>query len=480
MAAIRPGMWRKGFLIGGLAIVVGLGMIAGAGWVTGPSAFQVEGSSMAPDTGAYHPPLIRAPMVSPGGFAFVSNFEDGTMDGWTSVSGSASVSTSTAYYGEPSLQLAVGKSEPGIVSHGLPGAQGALSFQVAMNAGTSAGYLTLADSNGAAVMAVGVSNGNVVAGPTPDSAQVVEPVPTGTAYPSGWVYLTGNLVNVSTKASASWELQFFVDRTDVVAASLAVPRAGSSTGIRLLTTSGTVYFTNVIVTTGQIPIYFPGYNNMMGYGQGSGLVVQLLPAYTTVRAEMTLHSWDAPQAGILSFQINALNLYGTTRSSCVGFYQLGIDLNPDGMIAPWWVNGRNCIAHYFQHSMNAHILPGLASPKETHLVLTITDNGSNHSIDFQIVDTSVAPVAYFNASVPYSGTAFYGMYTQMEWQPCCSAFPISQYELSATLYHMQLTDATGATVPLKSDYMVPFILDAPPSWSLGYYDDTNLGYGQLA
>jgi len=28
--------------------------------------------------------------------------------------------------------------------------------------------------------------------------------------------------------------------------------------------------------------------------------------------------------------------------------------------------------------------------------------------------------------------------------------------------------------------MVPFILDAPPSWNFGYYDDTSQGYQQLA
>lgn len=455
-------------------------MIAAAGLAVGPTAIMAPGAMAAQEAGTYHPPSSRAPMISPTGFAFVTNFEDGTMDGWTTVAGTAAVTTTTTYSGEPSLQLAAGNNKPGIVSLPLPRENQTLSFQVALNAGSGAGYLAFVDGNANPVAAVGVSGGSVMAGPTIASSQVIEAVPAGTAYPSGWVYLTGNLINVSAKGTIAWTLQFFVDRTDIVAANVSVPAAGTTAGIILETTSGTAYYTNVIATTYGIPTYLPGYNNMMGYGQGSGLVVQLLPAYTTVRAEMVLHSWDTPQAGILSFQINALNLYGTTRSSCVGFYQLGIDLNPDGNIAPWWVNGRNCIAHYFQHSMNAHVLPGIASPPETHLVLTITDNVANHSIDFQIVDTSLDPIAYFNASVPYSGTAFYGMYTQMEWQPCCSAYPIAQYQLSASLDHLELTDATGATIPLKSDYMVPFILDAPPSWNFGYYDDTNLGYAQLA
>ncbi len=473
-------MGRKGFSVLALALLIGSGMIATAGLMTGPTVPSAPATLAAESLGAYHPPLVRAPMIAPAGFAFVSNFEDGTLDGWTTLSGSAAISTATTYSGEPSLELAAGGSAPGVVRHALAQENSTLSFQVAIAAGAGAGYLCLVDGANHPVMAVGVSNGNVVAGADIGTATVVEAVPTGTAYPSGWVYLTGNLFNVSTKSSVGWALQFFVDRTDLVAANLSLPNLGSYAAAALETTSGTAFYSNVIVTTYGIPTYLPGYNNMMGYGQGSGLVVQLLPAYTTVSAEMVLHSWDTPQAGILSFQINALNLYGTTRSSCVGFYQLGIDLNPDGMIAPWWVNGRNCIAHYFQHSMNAHILPGIASPAETHLLLSITDNESNHSIDFQIVDTSVAPTAYFNASVPYSGTEFYGMYTQMEWQPCCSNFPIAEYQLNAALYHLQLMDRTGATIPLKSDYMVPFVLDAPPSWNFGYYDDTNLGYQQLA
>ncbi len=455
-------------------------MIAGAGWAAGPTSVSAQSVGSTQEAGTYHPPMVRAPMVTPGGFAFVSNFEDGTMTGWSSVSGTAAVSTTTTYAGEPSLQLATKGSQPGIVSHGFPPQDRTLSFQVALNAGTNAGYLGFADAGGNLVVVVGVAGGNVVAGPNLATTRAVEPVPMGTAYPDGWVYLAGNLFNRSTKSSTAWTLQFFVDRTDNVTANISVPDAGASEAVLLETTSGSAYFSNVIVTTNGIPTYLPGYNNMMGYGQGSGLVVQLLPAYTTVRAEMILHSWDTPQTGILSFQINALNLYGTTRSSCVGFYQLGIDLNPDGMIAPWWVNGRNCIAHYFVHSMNAHILPGIPSPPETHLVLTITDNEASHSIHFQIVDTSVDPVAYFNASVPYSGTAFYGMYTQMEWQPCCSAYPIEQYRLSAELFDMQLTDANGDSVPLTSAYMVPFILDAPPTWNFGYYNDASLGYAQLA
>ena len=473
-------MWRRGLLVGEVAVLLTFVVIAGAWAVSVPSVPAPPPTYAVQDVGTYHPPIVRAPMISPAGFAVVSNFEDGTLDAWTSVSGTASISSTTTYSGEPALQLAPGTKLPGLATHTVPKENNTLSFQVAMNAGTSTGYFGLLDGKNAAVFVVGVTGGNVVAGSDPATAQVVEAVPTGTAYPPGWVYLTGNLVNVTGKSATGWALQLFVDRTDIVAANLSLSNVGDYALEFLQASSGTVYYSNIVLTTYGIPTYLPGYNNMMGYGQGSGLVVSLLPAYTNLRAEMILHSWDTPQTGILSFQINALNLYGTTRSSCVGFYQLGIDLNPQGMIAPWWVNGRNCIAHYFIHSMSPSIQPGIASPRETHLVLTITDNVANHSIDYQIVDTTVHPWAYFNASVPYSGTPFYGMYTQMEWQPCCSNYPIEKYQLSAALYSIQVTNAAGVTVPLKSDYMIPFILDAPPSWNFQYYDDATLGYGQMA
>jgi hypothetical protein len=54
---------------------------------------------------------------------------------------------------------------------------------------------------------------------------------------------------------------------------------------------------------------------------------------------MVLGSWNVPETGILSFQINAINCYGATYYSCVGFFQLGMDIDPDGHIAPWYVEG---------------------------------------------------------------------------------------------------------------------------------------------
>jgi hypothetical protein len=138
---------------------------------------------------------------------------------------------------------------------------------------------------------------------------------------------------------------------------------------------------------------------------------------------MNLDSWDTPQVGILSFQINAMDYYGTvsTAHSCVGLYQLGIDLNPGGYIAPWYVPGKNCVAHYFLSSQSPAVQTGVYTGPGTHLTLTIFDDRNAKAVVFTIVVTSPAltkPLT-FTASRPYNGTEFYGTYTQLEFQPCC-------------------------------------------------------------
>ena len=44
-----------------------------------------------------------------------------------------------------------------------------------------------------------------------------------------------------------------------------------------------------------------------------------------------------------------MNYIGTVDSTCHGFFQLGVDLDPGGYIAPGTVPGTNCVAHYFGH-----------------------------------------------------------------------------------------------------------------------------------
>ena len=434
----------------------------------------------AEDLGAFHAPLRRSPAQgTAGAFAFVSNFEDGGLDGWTGLMGSApSVTMKTTYFGEPSLKSAAnGGVQISNASAGFVTGGSFVSFQVAVNSGKGAATFGLADAGHGFVAIVGVSDGEVWAGGSLSTLSDVGPVPPDTAYPAGWVYLSANVYEAGSK-TPNWIMDLYVDRSDSIAASVPVPHAADYAEALLETTSGTAYYTDIVATTYEIPIYIPGYNNMEGYGQGSGLLVQLLPAYTNLTAEMTLNSWDVPQEGILSFQINAMNYYGTTRSSCQGFFQLGIDLDPSGTIAPWYVPGKNCYAHYFLPSMNPAVVPGVPSPFGTHLELTILDDVASKAVVFTIVDTTIGQT--WTASIPYSGTMFYGMYTQIEWQPCCSTFPIEAYAFSGTLYHEMITTAAGSVQGLTSTYMLPFTLDAPPHWSLTYYQDATFGYDQLA
>jgi len=427
-----------------------------------------------------------------GAFAFVSNFADGLLDGWTSVSGtSPSVSTSTTYSGEYSLESSGSSSLPQIdlANTGFITGDSFLSFQVAIDAGTASGFFGIysgSASSPSAVAVVGVVSGEVVVGPNLGSLQNVEPVPGGTAYPTGWVLVSANVYDASTHSNptAGWVMQVYVDQTVAVNLAVSVPSASGYSGVMIETTTGTVHYSDIVVSTYEIPNSIPGYNNMEGYGQGSGSVVKLLPPFTTLSAEMVLNSWDIPQVGILSFQINAMNYYGTvsTAHSCVGFFQLGIDLNPAGYIAPWYVTGRNCVAHYFISSQSPHIQTGVYAGPNTHLTLSIFDDTNAKKIVFTEVVSSPAlsPPVIFSASRPYNGTEFYGTYTQMEFQPCCNKFPIQDYKFSGQLYDIQTTQAGGTPQNLQANYMLPFMLDAPTSWYLAYYQGSISGYQQTA
>ncbi|MEM0159127.1 MAG: hypothetical protein QW812_06420, partial [Thermoplasmataceae archaeon] len=283
-----------------------------------------------------------------GTFAFVSEFTSGGTPasyGWETLSGNPSIQSSVNYYGEPSLQLMQGTSlfsDRNIT----PGDQ-LVSFQVAINSAGGNGSISIVNSQNQSVACIAINGSLVYAGTSQHSLKEVGSIPTTSAYPAGWAYISANLLNASTHKTEKWELQLFVDQTDSVFANITVPGGYSYSGIILSSSFGTVYMTDIIFTSYEIPIYLPGYNNMEGYGQGSGLIVSLLKPFTILHANMILGNWTALQQGILSFQINAMNYYGATRSTCVGFFQLGIDLDPNGTISPWYVAGTNCFAHYF-------------------------------------------------------------------------------------------------------------------------------------
>jgi len=418
---------------------------------------------------AHYPLPSRAASAISGAFSFVSNFEDGLLDGWASISGTPPVVTSSpSFSGEPVLSSLASSTIPQVdtANKGFITGDSLISFQVAISAGSGTGFFGLGDQK-KPVALVGVSKGDVVAGASAGSLVSLGPVPKGTSYPKGWVYLAANI----NSTSAGWVMSVFIDNSKVVTETLNVPAAGGYTDAIIMTTSGSVSYTDIVVMSYPIPLVIPGYNNMEGYGQGSGLLVSLLPAYYNLTGQMTLDSWNTPQRAILSFQINAMNSTGTTESTCAGFFQLGIDIDPKGTIQPWYVPGVDCESTWFAPHPTA-------TPPGSHLVLSIVDDWVAKKIRFTIADTTIGQT--FTTSIPYRGSLFFSTYTQLEFQPCCNRYPIRDYQFTGSLYGLQITTKDGKTAGLTGGYMLPFILDTPPSWDFTYYQTVISGYQQIS
>jgi hypothetical protein len=347
-----------------------------------------------------------------------------------------------------------------------------------MDVSAGTGYFGLEGPSGP-VATIGVRNGSVVAGSSPTSSGILGPVPTGSAQPSGWVELIGFVYRTGSGTSIAYHLEVYADRTSgAVATAVSVPNAHAYVGAFLETTRGAVEYTNVFVTTYALAITVANSNPMEGFGQGSGGVVQVLPAFTSLSATETLRNWSVPEASVLSFQINAMNDTGTVKSTCTGFFQLGVDIEPQGHIAPWYVPGRACIAHYFGHSPSWR---GFASPNGTVLDLTIRDNLSAHTIDFSLIDTSISGAnRTWTTSIPYSSTEFFGAYTQLEWQ-VSSKHPITQYSMNGSIENLTIAGGNlTSSAKLAASYMLPFASDVPLGWDLNYYDAATAGYSQIA
>jgi hypothetical protein len=462
-----------------LVAVIALGPFWGGG--VGLAAGAAAGS-----LGDIHAPHAFSPFAAAAGspFAFVSNFENHRLGNWSATSGTASVVNTPNYLGEPSLASTATNTTPQVdqaTSGFVPGAS-SVSFQVELNYGNGGtGFVGLAGPHGF-VAVIGVQNGRTVwAGASVATATSLGKIPTGTAQPAGWVDLMAVVSAVTGPTGTSWEMQAYVDRTDIVAgANLSVPSAGSYTGAEIRTNAGTVDYTNIAFSTYQIPTTIPGYNNMDGYGQGSGLLVTTLPRFTTLTAQMTLSNWTIPQDGILSFQINAMNRIGTTQNTCFGFYQLGLDLDSAGHISPWYVPNNNCVAYYFQ-THSPRIGSGFTTPPGSTLTIRIIDDIAAAQIDFEILDHSVTGANRTSqVTIPYNGSAFEGAYTQIEWQPCCSSYPITSYFFNGSLAGLTISGGNlTSPMALPATYMLPFALDVPPSWNFGYYNAQAAGYAQV-
>jgi hypothetical protein len=418
---------------------------------------------------SFAPAVQAAPTTSPAPFAFVANFEDKKLDGFSSVSGSAPVvSSSVSYAGEPALRSnATAGTQVDVATAGFVRGEASLSLQVSVYAhDESHGYFGLATSTNKFVAVVGVVDGYVVAGPSLSALKQIEVVPTTSAQPAGWVNLVADITINATHPS----MQVFVDSTSSVALTVKTPDVANYAEAEIETQHGTTRYTNIYVTTYGLATYLPGYNNMEGYGQGSALLVEKLPEFTIYTATMTLHSWSVPQNGILSFQINAMNKTGTVRSTCRGFFQLGLSLDKSGKISPWYVPGVNCESTNF--------VSAVATPPNSTLVLSIEWKAALREIVFSIDDLSINTT--WTHVLAYTQSGFYGAYTQMEFQPCCNSSSIANYALSGELSNMTITTVHGVTEALPASYMLPFQLDTPPSWFLGYYQASAAGYDETS
>ncbi len=414
------------------------------------------------------------------GFAFVANFEDHRADGFQALNGSAHVVTSPNFEGEPALRATGTHAAPQVevARKGILLGETEVSFQAQVDVGHGTGFVGLWNATGP-VAVVGLRGAQVWAGSSPSTAVRVGTVPHDAVEPAGWVLVLANVARNGTGKSAPWVMTVYADQTSTpIATNVSVPSAGTYHRALLETTGGTVAYSDVVFESEPIPITIPGYNPMDGYGQGSGSVVQYLPAYTQVNATERLANWSSPERGILSFQINAMNATGTRRSTCNGFFQLGVELEPGGLIAPWYVPGRSCRPDFFGHSAG---WTGFSSPNGTVLDLSIVDEPASSAVVFQIVDLSVTGASRtWTATVPYSGGAFYSTYTQLEWQSV-SHYPIRDYHLNATFSNLSISGGNlSAPMALPSSYMVPFALDLPTSWQMGFYRSSVAGYSQEA
>lgn len=400
------------------------------------------------------------------------------MEGWRSVGGlKPSIVTSVNYSGEPSLNSSAPGDTPQMdfANRSFVAGLSEVSFQVVMRGSNdSASYFGLSTSSDTFVAVVGIRGGSqVVAGKDLSHLKTVEQVPQNTSQPAGWIYI---IANVFKNNNGNWKMKIFVDRTDILAGEISVPDAGSYTGALIDTVNGTFYYTDIAVSSTLITNLVPKWNNMEGYGQGgaclcSSLNVKLLPAFDNLTADMTLQNWSVPQNNILSFQINNSNETGATiPRTCIGFFQIGVDFDQNGYIAPWYVKGDNCVAHYFAGQ------GGVASPPGTRLTLSIVLDSSTHSLKFVIVDYSISRT--FSASVPYYGGAFDSMFTQLEFQPCCNTSSISVYRMNGAISIIGITTTKGMLEFLGSNYMIPWSVDAPPNWDFTYYNNATDGYAQ--
>lgn len=388
-----------------------------------------------------------------------------------------SITNDPNYYGEPSLSVPGGTS----VFSGKDVIKGdsAVSFQFAVDANGSKGIFEITSSDGGYVASISIIEGNVNVSTFSSDGILASETSGNLSGANTWTLVSGNLFNYNNSSGSGWRLQLFVDNTSYVFANISAPIGYSYDGIEMASSNGTTYFTNIIFSTYRMSLFLPGYNNMEGYGQGSGAVVKLLNPFYVLHANFILYNWSVERYSTLSFQINAMNLYGAEHQTSKGFFQLGIDLDPNGKIAPWYVANNNAIAVYFSNHPSPDFMPGFQTPNGTVLGLTIQYDPHTGLIEFQIVDYSVNnQYRYWNTSVAYDGSPFYAAYTQIETSAMNSTQMVG-YRFNGSMYNLSYGSNESTMIQFNSSYMLPFSIDAPSIWSLTYYDDSTAGYLQM-
>ncbi len=281
-------------------------------WMAGIIILSIALASIhaTPRGSPIHVPRLAPAASLQGAFTYVADFEyvgkPLSYYGVEPITGAAPAIVQEPSYwgGEPSLEsIASSTPQIDIIKPGLVVAGGDqfISFQVAINYGSGSGFFGLVNRSYAPVAVVGgVSNGYVWAGPNLTDLRPIESLSnlTDSLYPPGWVLLMVNVYDAASPSnkSAGWVMQVFVDGTYMPPAEVAVPQAGNYYTAAIITTNGTAYYSNVVVTSLEIPTYLQKYNNMEGYGQGSGLLASLLPPFYNLTTLVLLRHWESPQA----------------------------------------------------------------------------------------------------------------------------------------------------------------------------------------
>ncbi|MEM0128371.1 MAG: hypothetical protein QXO03_04720 [Thermoplasmatales archaeon] len=434
--------------------------------------------TLSPDNQSYLYTTENSIPTNPtsGDFAFVSIFSVGSNYsslGWKLTSGDQPVVTSSKMSGgQPSLFLPQGSEIAS--SRSFPPGDRLLSFQFAVKAWSGTFVFSIVNSSLQNILSISLQAASLSAISGNETKRIG--IQGSAAESGGWLLIQGTTFENISTSNGSWNLELFSGGNDVPLANISIRDMSSYSGLTVSSLNGSAYLSDVIFTSDPIALTLPGYNIMEGYGQGSGDIAQLLGPFTVLRADIILYNWSSASFGAMSLQINALNYSASLNPTAKGFFQVGIDLDPAGSIAPWYVSGTNAIAVYFPNFYNPDFMPGIQSPNGTRLSLSIEYLTARHLVLMQVIDYSVGrQFEFWNASVQYSGPPFYSAYTQLELSSSVSPDKYSGHFL---IYNITYGNSLESMQPFAPDYELPYSINAPSNWHIGPYNFTINGYSE--